>query len=552
MSRHTFLSSLLLLASASVFGQQFHVLAPSTFVAGKPYPFATEVWSENNVDLFYSSTVSISVSGGEIPNNQITVRKGRAMTTLETDGSSALNVSSAQFGLNPTANLSTVISHEGTSSGNLVFQPESMHRITNDLLIEASDTLTISAGCWVLLDADVNITVVGHLKVLGTLSSPVVFTSNSSNSWGGILFTLGTGSINYCLINHGGGDDSQWFGHSDSQPVIRSNGGEVTMNQTFIFDCEGKALGAMNGRVRFSNGGISRCDTGGEFGGSYVTVHGSHIMEIPDADGLLEDDDNDGFYFFGNNATDEPNLVDSCVFLIGEDDGIDHNGAILEVRNCWVENFANEGIATSNGNSADVYNSLFKNCEQGIEAGYGSPTVTVDHCVMVDCDYGLRFGDWYDWGCSGIITCTNSIMVSNTDNIHNFDVLTNGPISGAITVTYSISSDAEYDAATGNILGPPVFTPQYQLEPGSPGESAGSDGLNMGLINPTITGIDNPKKPTGKFLETAVYTLQGQLIFSSTKQIENQQLAQHLANGIYLISEFFEHGSYTRKLAVQK
>ncbi|MCB0754086.1 MAG: hypothetical protein H6603_01430 [Flavobacteriales bacterium] len=513
---------------------------------------AVEVMDQGTLEPFYSATMSVSSTGGQVPNNQITIRKGRAMATLQTDGSAGLSLSSSQFNLNPSINQTAIVQHSGTLVGNLEFQSGSVHHITDDLIIPAGDTLIIENNVWVLLDSAINILVEGHLEIQGSATEPIAITSNTENAWGGITVGSGTANISYCLITNGGGDHTQTFGHSNSQPVVRSNGGQVIMNHTFIFDCEGKALGGNNGRLIFKNGGISRCDTGGEFGASYVQISGSHVLEIPDADGLLEDDDNDGFYFYGANATNEPSVVDSCVFMIGEDDGIDHNGAILQVKNCWIEGFANEGIAASSENSVYVYNSLFKNCEQGIEAGYGSPAVTVDHCVMVDNDYGLRFGDWYNWGCSGSINCTNSIMVNNTDNVYNFDVLSNGPISGAIEITYSIPTDAEYDAATGNVTGTPIFNAEYQLQAGSAGIAAGSDGLNMGLLAPTIIGVEQHEIELGRPNGFQVFDIGGRLVLQGSGAFNILEHQHALTNGIYIVSQLFDHGSANQKIAIHK
>lgn len=225
-----------------------------------------------------------------------------------------------------------------------------------------------------------------------------------------MICSTGTANLHFGLFNSGGNDASLAYGHSGSQATIKSDGGNVRLNNCFIFDCQGKGIGAQNGFLEFVDGGISRCDMGGEFAGSRGIILGSHILDIPNNDGIFQDDDNDAFYFSGVNDT---SVVDSCVFMQGKDDAMDHNGAILGVKNCWIEGFENEGIAASNQNSVTVFNLLFKHCKLGIETGYSSPSVTVNHCVLVENEYGLRFGDWYDWGCSGSI-CTNSIMVNSS------------------------------------------------------------------------------------------------------------------------------------------
>lgn len=534
------------------FAQQYNVLAPETFVPGKAFPFVVEVEDQNELNLFHSEEVNLIMSGTTETNGLLKVKKGRAVFTSLSDGSNGLSITSSSVNVNPSQNTGSTTDHSGTTSGNQTWATNSVHRIASQLTIQSGDTLQIESGCWVLLDSAVNIIVEGHLKVLGSEQNVVVFCSSTSNGWGGVIASSGTVSASYALFNNGGNDASRSYGHSGSQATVKSDGGLVEMTRCFVFDCVGKGLGSQDGQVEFVDGGISRCDMGGEFAASQITVHGSHVLDIPNDDGIFQDDDNDGFYFAGANQANDLSVVDSCIFMFGKDDAIDHNGAVLAVRNCWVEGFEHEGIAASNQNSVSVFNCLFKDCEQGIEAGYGSPTVTIDHCVMIGNDYGLRFGDWYDWGCSGNITCTNSIMVDNAiENVYNFDLQSNGPIAGAIALTYSIPTDVEYDAGTGCITGTPVFNIQYQLEPNSPGIAVASDGLNMGLIPPVITGLQELENNQNQILsQFNIYSIDGKLVGSGNKKEQIPTFTIELQNGIYLIEEFYASQRLTRKIAV--
>lgn len=550
--RLIFTIQLVVVFSVSVVAQNFRVIAPTTFVTGKSFPFAVENYDQNGINSNYTVAIAASGSGGAVPENLIKVRKGRAMNTITTDGGNTLSLSAAPIQVSAVPNSAIVQIHSGELASDETWTENSIHRISSDLTIPNGVNLTIEAGCWILLDSAVNIVVDGSLSASGTENNAVAFSANGNHAWGGMTFTNGTGNFEFCLFHLAGADFSNTFGHSNSQPVIRSNGGQVNLNRCFIFDCVGKALGADNGRLNFTNGGISRCDTGGEFAASYVSVKSSHIMEIPDDDGVLEDDDNDGFYFYGANATQEPSVVDSCFFLIGEDDGIDHNGAILEVKNCWIEGFSNEGIAASSENSVYAYNTVFKDNEQGVEAGYGTPTVTVDHCVFVGNEYGLRFGDWYDWGCNGTITCTNSIMFDNDDNVHNFDYATNAAMPGAIDLTYSIPTDSEYDSNTGNITGTPVFDANYLLQPGSPGIGGANDGSNMGLVSSIINNLSDIEVTPKNLQSFTVYSLNGQIVARGTLLSQFQQLQLNLKNGIYLVEKVFQNTRIHQKFAVLK
>jgi hypothetical protein len=474
------------------------------------------------------------------------------MLTSRSDGSSNLTIGSGQVNLAPIENTDPVAMHSGILNGNQTWSANSVHVISSHLTVPYGDTLQIEEGCWVLIDSAVNILVEGHVKVLGTAASPVVFTANNNAGWGGLICSSGTANLQLTICNNGGNDASLAYGHSDSQATIKSDGGNVRLSNCFIFDCQGKGVGAQNGFLEFVDGGISRCDMGGEFTGSRGIILGSHILDIPNDDGIFQDDDNDALYFSGANATNDTSVVDSCVFIQGKDDAIDHNGAILAVRNCWIEGFENEGIAASNQNSVTVFNSLFKHCEQGIEAGYGSPSVTVNHCVMVENDYGLRFGDWYDWGCAGTITCTNSIMVNNSiDNVHNFDLLSNGPIVGAIDLTYGIPNDNEYDAGTGCLVGTPMFTLTYQLEPNSLGVGAASDGLNMGLIPPVITGTAELTMASSETaLSYNIYSVDGKLVKSKSGAAPFSVVGLQLPLGIYVVEEIYLDHRKVKKVAV--
>jgi hypothetical protein len=98
-------------------------------------------------------------------------------------------------------------------------------------------------------------------------------------------------------------------------------------------------------------------------------------------------------------------------------------------------------------------------------------------------EIGIRFGDSYDWGCNGILTVTNSIVTGNSlDNIRNYDLLLGGPQVGAISVTYSIANQPDYDDGEGCMTGVPRFTSDYRLQTDSPGSNAASDSLDMGLL----------------------------------------------------------------------
>jgi len=353
--------------------------------------------------------------------------------------------------------------------------------LTGDVVV--SD-LTVRPGAVLLFADKANLIVTGSLTALGTEEEPIQFTAQDRESpWGGIELHDADAELSYCFFTHGGADASRVFGHSGSQAVLKADNSSLRLSNCFIFDNPGKAVGGMNSRVTIDNSLISRCDTGGETHSCLVSITNSHILDIPNDDGIFVDDDNDGFYFANvMDGAEEPSRIENSFVITGKDDAIDHNLARLEVNRCWLEGFMHEGVAGSNGNYVRVFNTVVKNCERGIEAGYTTPRVIVDHCVVVDNDFGLCFGDSYERGCYGSLDATNSILFNNGDNVYNYDLKIKSPREGAITIHYSMTNDADYDSSTGCIVGTPVFDDLYFLLKNSPGKNAAQDESDMGLV----------------------------------------------------------------------
>jgi len=128
-----------------------------------------------------------------------------------------------------------------------------------------------------------------------------------------------------------------------------------------------------------------------------------------------------------------------------------------------------------------VFNTVVRGCEQGIEAGYGEPTVEVDHCVVVDNGVGLRFGDSYDTGSRGKMVVTNTVLFNNGDNIYNHDLQVQAAVEGGITTRYSMTNDLDFDSSPFCITGVPSFDAGFRLLPDSPGAEMGSEGIDIGL-----------------------------------------------------------------------
>lgn len=518
-------------------GQIPRLIHPTTYFPNAPFPVVIEMGQNNFVSTIHNDVDSLYwQDNGTADAIALELKHGRTSALLANGFTGDLELEWMGEMATISAETGAVMNHSGTIGNSESWLSGSVHHIIGDVTLAAGMTLTIEPGTWVVFDGLFNLTVNGELQINGTENDPVCLIGNGQAvEWGGLVVN-GTLHTDHVFMVGGGADASLAFGHSGSQSVIKVENGDAQLNRTYLLDNAGKGLGANGGSIQFANGLIQRCDMGGEFHSAYVDLRKSHILDTPNADGIEVDDDNDGMYFSGiSPMVSGPSRIDSCVFHTGKDDGIDHNGAFLIVLGSIISDFDNEGVAASNTNAISIYNTLVKNCEQGIEAGYGSPQVSVDHCVMYGNGIGLRFGDWYNWGCTGQITCTNSIMANNADNIHNFDVLTNGPVANAIDVSYSLTNDADYDGQTGCLTGAPLFSQSFHLEAGSIGIGAADDSSNMGLVGQTITGIEQLDDAfdrnvilNGRF---SIWTLTGGLVSSSATKID----LDGLESGMYFL-----------------
>jgi len=438
--------------------------------------------------------IKLSSNNAYLEEEMLSIRKGTGSLTTVITANEAFTISTNNYNFAKEIELVESypeIEYSGSIQNNIEKWDTSFDRIiTSDLTIPYGAELIIEAGTNIKLLENVNIHIYGDLTINGTKESPVLFTSKESDYyWGGVILNDSSAKINYCFFIKGGGDSSYNFGHSNSQPVIKMNNSEVEILNSFIIDNIGKAFGSSDSVIRIEDCLISRCDTGGEFHRSITKIYSSHVLELPAAGNYI--DDNDGFYFYHQySGSAEPSEVKNCFIIDGKDDGIDQNSANLNIENCWIEDFMHEGIATSYDKTINVFNTVVKECGQGIESGKGHPYVNIDHCVIVNNAVGLRFGDNYAAPCTGKITATNSILFNNNDSILNYVIYNNGSQHGAIDISYSITNDEEYDGTQSCINAEPIFDTDYVLHPNSPGIGISEDGSNAGLVN-IISGSTN-------------------------------------------------------------
>lgn len=464
----------------------------------EPNDILTLVIRIRNEDMSLNASVNgtfqLILSQGTVEDDSIQIYMGTGSLTTKISCSQHFYLSvDGFFGAKEIIVMDNAIIKEvgGLYGSDLTLFADTIYKVTQDLTVTENAILEIQKGCRIYPEENVNIFIGGKLTMDGTPDEPILVRSfDPEKKWGGLFIQNNTlaSEIMYSFFIFGGNDENYIFGHSESQPVIMADHSSLYMTNTFIIDNPGKALGGYQSQFKIDNCLFSRCDAGGEYHYCYAEITGTYFIDFPVNDGIPSDDDNDASYFYNvHPLKDDASLIQNCVFINGKDDGIDHQGAKLHINNCWIQGFDNEGIAASGFNYVQVFNTVVRNCGQGIEAGYGSPQVMVNHCLLIENGVGLRFGDSYDWGSNGQIQASNSIFFENDNNIHNFDILTQGPVAGAIEVAYSMTNDPEYDDYPGCMAAVPLFAWNYLLLPESPGKGMGSDGMDMGLLSTLLT-----------------------------------------------------------------
>lgn len=441
-------------------GEALVLTAPAELPPGRPFTLAVRTLSGAPL----SGRLRLCIDGA--PGPELGLHRGRGSVPLSFPGEGPVRLSVHGTDAYGTLDVAVVarpfVEFTGVLSGaQLAWTRSADVRLSGDTVVPAGETLTVSAGTRILLGTNASLEVQGTLRVTGTAGEPVLFTSAGDAAWGGVRVPAGgLAELDEAWFTRGGGDTSRRFGHSASQPVLHAAGGTFALRGGGVVDNVGKALGGQRGTVTVDGALVSRCDTGGQVTESVVRIERTHFLEIPDADGVFEDDDNDGLYVSGlttdvGGAPVEAVITDS-VFAVTEDDAIDQNGAALRVERVFIDGCRHEGIAASTGQRILVRDTMVRGCEQGIEAGYGAPEVVVEHCLLTGNDVGLRYGDSYDWETTGTLSVRHTVSVGNrVANFRNHVELLGGPAPGVVDVRCSMVATAELDGTLGNVAGEP-------------------------------------------------------------------------------------------------
>ena len=407
------------------------LVAPSKYPSESPIPLIA-VMNDNDGQC---KRINGYIQINDLTNPSFILKRGVGYTFLsETNAGTSLN-------LNPgiKSNETNILIQIDVSQSwltvssdittNTVWPENSRIKITNDIEVNSGVTLTIESSCVVFLGSVVDIIVNGNLVINGNLDNPVVFApENKAAPWGGFIFSNVSSvvEINGAIFT-GGGGVKNWMAahgyrsHRQEQALFLFDSvSKVTLSNLFIIDNPGQAFHGQDAVLNVFNSLIQKCVTVGQFNSSTSMFYNSAMIDFPYFDDKYMDADNDGIYM-------SDGVLQLYNSLIGwaKDDGIDAgsggNGKV-DIINCWIDSCFHEAGAFSSHpgtKTINVIGSVFLNSGQGIEAGYGSPFVYVDNCLLINNEIGLRFGDNYPWSQNGRLNVTNSVSIFNYKDCWN-------------------------------------------------------------------------------------------------------------------------------------
>ncbi|MBN2410610.1 CotH kinase family protein [candidate division KSB1 bacterium] len=478
------------------------LIAPPRVRSGSILPVVARIRDMNwEIDDHKNSAVKIQIDQTTL-DTTFNIQKGAGSIVLPVDYSSGFslkvkdsNIAEAQKNITVNNNYPVQTYSGQLSEGEVHWTADKDRLIAGDLTVPENLHLIIEPGTCVYIKKYVDVIVRGRITVNGNAENPVVFISeNRDEPWGGFEFYNTRADFRYCFFVNSGGNPDKGWAHTNRQPILfaRDNS-ELNLNNCYLLNSPGKGLCSHKSIVNVSESLSAFIFHGGELHYTLLNCRDSYIMNIPNDDGVFEDKDSDGYYIaYMYPGSDEYSVIDNCYFITGKDDAIDHHGARLKMTNCWIDGWMHEGVAASGLDTIRVCNTVVQNCDQGIESGWTNnfdipgPNVFVDHCVLINNDTGLRFGDGYNsqaWTYNGHITATNSIIYNNQDNIRNYINPTQAPVEGAIDISFSMTNDTDYNDYPYCISGTPQFDEDYYLLPGTIGTGKGKNGSNMGLFD---------------------------------------------------------------------
>jgi hypothetical protein len=417
-----------------------------------PAPFKTVPLSSESVEIYYphryTSLIKVpfifyvmesgNVKGicckGEYPvsGEDFNIKQGVGSVNIVASAISNkadFVIGGKKFSASLTKISNTDITLSGTINTPIEIQANSLVRISGNLNITSTGSLTVHEGAVLIIDEAVDIIVSGPLVFTGTAANPVFVTcSRSDKYWGGFITRDSGGTIEaqytvFCQSGYHDSEDYAW-GHAGRQALFYTENSTLTLDHCFMLDHIGQIFYPKNAILTLDNILVQRAKTGGQVNNTDLTLRNSVFMDFPDDSYTFMDGDNDALYL---NASDAE--IVNTVFMFAKDDGLDSGadgGGAVTVTDCRFEACFHEGAALSSADPAvknHYFNRcVFTNCGQGLELGYSSAnhSVIADDCMFTNNGIGIRYGDNYTWSeVKGKMLIRNSSSLYNDKDVWN-------------------------------------------------------------------------------------------------------------------------------------
>ncbi len=479
--RYTIILLLLAISVKFAEGQEssVQIICQNTIFSGEYVPVILRFYfTDGKIDSTLTTTVTLTDGVADFRSRNVKIIRGVGSVTSKVTSSSDFTLGVSGFNETKQIQLNNNPSeqtHSGTIRNTETWHNSQIHIITDDITLSEGVRLTIDAGTRIYIERKKNFDISGSLVLEGTELSPILFsTQDHTEAWGGIKFLNGSqySELEYTIFTRGGGDNDRNYGHSSSQPILKAEETNMELSNCFLIDNIGKGIASEESTVVITNSLISRCDTGAEFRYSNSTITGLYVLFIPDDDGVVEDDDNDGLYVWNQlSSNPETTIIERVVIYSTEDEGIDFNSrAKVEVRYSFISHIHDKGLSVGNASHTEFYGNQITHCEDAAIGAKDNSFVLVNKCTLYKNAIGLLGYTKNEGQGGGNITAKNLIISESSEDSYSDDA------NSSLNISYSLS-DTDQIPGTGNIEYAPRFTDtdnfDFSLSENSPAIDAG-------------------------------------------------------------------------------
>jgi len=344
------------------------------------------------------------------------------------------------------------------------------YRVTGDVTVGGSETLTIEPGAVLLFDENASIIVRGRLDASGTADQPIrMLAYQCGENWGGLAFDQ-TGTADNAPLNE------------VRHVSIRDGSSE----QGFL-----GCIAADISRVLIENTEIHRVPDNaidGTF--SILDIRGCHIHEIFEGvhctDSLTRLEDtliegmtgNSDAIDFDGGSFGRSHVV-RCTLRDSSDDGIDLGDVEVDIRDNIILGIQDKAVSIEGG-GATLTGNLVATSGTGMALKNGLDVTEAWHNTVANCQEGIHLFAKDNAPDGGHGTFHSTIVWGNVEN------LTVDERSTAVFEFSNIDGLEEPFPGEGNIQSDPLFVAahfmDYALQSESPCIATGREGEDMGAI----------------------------------------------------------------------